>query len=139
MIADNEDSRTSHISTPFRYTLGIMLLLITINAFAGGYYGMAGPKNIPREWLGRTPFSNYLIPSLFLFLIIEGSSLVAAIPIFRRHPLGTKIAFFSAAIIIFWLIVQVMMIGYVSWMQPATASIALVIILLTSLISKNAF
>ena len=116
-----------------RYTLGFLLLFVALNAFGGGYYGMAGAKNIPIEWLEGTPFSNYFIPSLFLFSIIGGSSLLAAIAIFRKHPLGTKLAFVSASIVILWLIIQVVMIGYVSWMQPVTAIVALLIIILTSL------
>lgn len=135
MIKKNQAAR---ISRPIRYTLIFLLLLVAINAFAGGYYGMAGAKNIPLEWLEGTPFTNYFIPSLFLFLIIGGSSLFASIALIKSHPLGTKIAFISAALIILWLIIQVVMIGYVSWMQPATAAVALVIILLTSITFINA-
>lgn len=135
MIKKNQAAR---ISRPIRYMLIFLLLLVAINAFAGGYYGMAGAKNIPLEWLEGTPFTNYFIPSLFLFLIIGGSSLFASIALIKSHPLGTKIAFISAALIILWLIIQVVMIGYVSWMQPATAAVALVIILLTSLTFINA-
>jgi hypothetical protein len=50
-----------------RYTLGILLLVVTVNALGGGYYGMAGAKNIPLELLKGSPFRNYFIPGLFLF------------------------------------------------------------------------
>lgn len=53
-----------------RYTLGVLLLLIAINAFGGGYYGMAGAKNVPVEWLKGSFFRNYFIPGLILFVFI---------------------------------------------------------------------
>lgn len=137
-MADKEVHHPSLLSKPLRYSIGILLAVVALNAFAGGYYGMSGAKNVPVEWLNGTPFSSYFIPSLFLFLIVGGSSLFAAIAILRKHPLGTNIAYVTASIIILWLIIQVIMIGYVSWMQPATAIIALLIIFLTTLTSSNA-
>ncbi len=135
MPGKNTEARP--LSKSVRNILGSLLAFISVNAFAGGYYGMAGAKNIPVEWLRGTPFSTYFLPSLFLFLVIGGTTLFAAITVFKKHPLGTKIALISATIIILWLIIQVIMIGYVSWMQPVTAFIALVIIFLTSLNSVN--
>ncbi len=139
LMPANKSSQSTQLSKPVRYILGFLLLLLAITAFAGGYYGMTGAKDIPVEWLDGTPFSSYFLPSLFLFLVIGGTCLFATIAIFKSHPLGTKIAFLSATIIILWLIIQVAIIGYVSWMQPATASIALVIIFLTFITPVNAF
>jgi hypothetical protein len=51
-----------------RYTIGILLLLLAINAFAGGYFRMAGAKNIPTERLKNSPFHSYFVPSLILFV-----------------------------------------------------------------------
>lgn len=137
-MARHKNPESAQLSRRVRYTIGFLLLFLTINAFAGGYYGMKGAKNIPLEWLDGTPFSSYFIPSLFLFFVIGGICLFATVALFSNHPLGTKIAFLSAVIIILWLLVQVMLIGYVSWLQPATAFIALVIIFLTSITTVNA-
>ncbi|MCB0710299.1 MAG: hypothetical protein KDC15_13015 [Chitinophagaceae bacterium] len=119
-----------------RYTLGILLLLVAINAFAGGYYAMAGAKNVPTEWLRGSPFSNYFIPGLFLFIVVGGLALLAAIFIFRHHRLALKAAYVSGTIILLWLLIQVTIIGYVSWMQPSTAIAAVIIILLTTQLKK---
>jgi hypothetical protein len=113
------------------YSLGILLLLVAINAFGGGYYGMAGAKNVPTEWLKGSPFQSYFIPSLILFVCVGGSALFAAIVVFRRHRIARKAAFICGMIILFWLAVQVAIIGYVSWMQPTTAVAAVFIIFLT--------
>jgi len=114
-----------------RYTLGILLLLIALNAFGGGYYGIAGARNIPVEWLQSSPFRNYFIPSMVLFVVVGGLSLVSAILVFKRHRLARKLSFFTVIIILCWLAVQVAIIGYVSWMQPATTIAALLILFLT--------
>lgn len=114
-----------------RYALGTLLLVIAINAFGGGYYGMSGAKYVPLEWLKGSPFHNYFIPGLFLFVCIGGLSLFSSVAIFKRFKAANTLAFISGMIVILWLIIQVPIIGYVSWMQPATAVIAILIISLT--------
>jgi hypothetical protein len=72
-----------------------MLTVLALNAFGGGWYGMAGAEGIPLEWLQGSPFQSYFLPSLILFVVVV------------------------------WLAVQLVIIGYVSWMQPATAAAGL--------------
>mgnify|MGYP003635026325 CR=1 FL=1 len=121
-----------------RYSLGSFLLLVAVNAFGGGYYGLAGAENVPTEWLKGSPFHNYFIPSLILFFVVGGSALFAAITVFRRCPIARKAAFICGIIILLWLSVQVAIIGYVSWMQPATAAAAIIILILTWQLPKGA-
>lgn len=113
-----------------RYLLGSLLLLMAINAFGGGYYALAGAKDIPIEWLKGSPFHDYFIPGLFLFLVIGGSALLAAVAVFSRHRLARRAALFCGVIVLLWILIQVMIIGYVSWMQPATAVAATLILVL---------
>ncbi len=119
-----------------RYSLIILLLLVAINAFSGGFYGMAGAESVPKEWLKGSPFSSYFIPGLFLFIVVGGSAFLAAIFMLRRHRLARKAAYVCGIIILLWLLVQVIIIGYVSWMQPTTATAAIIILLLTWQLSK---
>jgi hypothetical protein len=114
-----------------RYLLGSLLLLMAVNAFGGGYYALSGAKDIPVEWLKESPFPDYFIPGLFLFLVIGGSALLAGIAVFKRHRLARRAALFCGVIVLLWILIQVMIIGYVSWMQPATAVAASMILLLT--------
>jgi hypothetical protein len=113
-----------------QYTLGSLLFLLAVNAFGGGYYALAGAKDIPIEWLEGSPFSDYFIPGLFLFLIIGGSALLAGIAVFSRRRLARKAAFFCGIIVLLWITMQVSIIGYVSWMQPATTIAAIAILIL---------
>jgi hypothetical protein len=119
-----------------RYILGSVLILVAINAFGGGYYGMAGAKNVPVEWLKGSPFHNYFIPGLFLFIVIGGSALISAIAVFRRHHMANKAALICGIIILLWLAIQVAIIGYISWLQPTTAIAAIFILILSRLLLK---
>jgi hypothetical protein len=64
-----------------RYSLGGLLAFGALNAFAGGYYGMSGAEDVPREWLEGSPFADYFIPGIVLFVVVGGSLLAAAIAV----------------------------------------------------------
>ncbi len=120
-----------------RYALGILLIILAINAFGGGWYGMSGAPGVPVEWLGNTPFTDYFIPSLILFVTVGGASLLAGILVFRKSRYARLVSFLAGMVTVIWLSVQVAMIGYVSWMQPTTAGVVAVILLLTWLMPSN--
>ena len=121
-----------------RTLLGALLAFGALNAFAGGYYGLAGAEGVPREWLAGSPFSDYAVPSLVLFVVVGGALALAAIMVFRGHPLARAIACAAAAVLLVWIVVQVAIIGYVSWMQPATFAAGLLMLLLISLLPSTA-
>ena len=113
-----------------RYALGGMLAFGALNAFAGGYYGMAGAEDVPREWLEGSPFEDYFVPSLVLFGIVGGSLLAAAVGVFARRRHARLAAHAAGLVVLGWLALETLIIGYVSWMQPVTAVGALAIVLL---------
>ena len=117
-----------------RYVLGMLLAFVALNAFAGGYYGMSGAEGVPREWLEGSPFKDYFIPGLFLFVAVGGSFLFAAIAVFARFQRARLAASSAAMIVLAWLAVQVVIIGYVSWMQPATTIAAIIVLALARFI-----
>jgi len=113
-----------------RNSLGWLLAFGALNAFAGGYYGLAGAEGVPREWLDGTPFKDYFYPSLILLVVVGGSCLVAAAAVFAQLRIGRIAAFAAAAVLLIWLAVELLMLGYVSWMQPGTAAGAFVLLIL---------
>ncbi len=114
-----------------RYTLGVLLLLVAINAFGGGYYGITGAKDIPVEWLKGSPFHNYIVPGIILFICVGGSALLAAVAVLKQHRLAQKTAFACSIIMMIWIAVQLAVIGYVSWLQPVIIATAILIFILT--------
>jgi hypothetical protein len=112
-----------------RYGLGGLLLFAALNAFAGGYYALAGAKDIPRDWLVDSPFRDYFVPGLILFGVVGGSLLAAAVAVLGRKPFAALAAYAAGVVLLAWLGVEMIIIGYVSWMQPATAAAGLLILL----------
>jgi hypothetical protein len=121
----------------FRYVLGGLLAFGALNAFGGGYYGMAGAEDVPKEWLAGSPFDDYFIPGLVLFVVVGGSFLAAAIAVFGRLRIARTAAFGAGAIVLGWLAVETAIIGYVSWMQPATTIGGLLVLLFAWLLPRE--
>jgi hypothetical protein len=120
-----------------RYVLGGVLAFGALNAFGGGYYGMAGAEDVPREWLEGSPFDDYFIPGLVLFVVVGGSFLAAAIAVFANLRIARTAAYAAGAIVLGWLAVETAIIGYVSWMQPATTAAGLLVLLLAWLLPRD--
>lgn len=120
-----------------RSILGFLLAFSALNAFGGGYYGMSGAEGVPLELLAGSPFKNYFVPSLVLFVVVGGSFLFAAIAVFARLPYSRFAAYGAVAVVFIWLAVQLAIIGYVSWMQPVTAITGVVILLLAWQLPKK--
>jgi len=123
--------------TAVRYSLGGLLAFGELNAVAGSYYGLTGAVGVPTEWLEGSPFADYFVPSLILLVVVGGSFIVAAIAVFAGLR-GDRFAVFVVAFIVLgWLTVQMSIIGYVSWMQPATAIADLLILILGSKLPRR--
>lgn len=120
-----------------RFTLGTLEGFLALNAFGGGYYGMSGAEGVPLELLQGSPFKSFFIPGLFLFVMVGGSFLLSAIAVFARWKVAKRLSFWAVGIVLSWLAVQVYLIGYISWMQPSTAVVALVILALTLVCKAN--
>jgi hypothetical protein len=113
-----------------RPALGSLLAFLALNAFGGGIFGMMGAEGVPREMLRGSPFDSYLVPSVVLFVVVGGSMLAASVLIFRRWRHAQWAVALSMGIVFVWLAVQVSIIGYTSWLQPAVAIAAIVVLLL---------
>jgi len=113
-----------------RLGLETLLGFLAINAFAGGLYGMAGAKAVPVEWLEGSWFSSYFVPGLILFAVVGGTCALAAIAMFARWNLALELAALAGSVVIVWLAIEVAVIGFVSWLQPATGCAGVLILLL---------
>ncbi|HCT94350.1 MAG: hypothetical protein A2X19_02675 [Bacteroidetes bacterium GWE2_39_28] len=114
--------------------LGVLLAFGALNAFGGGWYGMSGAEGVPVEWLDESPFSSYFIPSLILFIAVGGSFLTASVMNFAYSKYARTVSLASVGVVFIWLIVQLIIIGYVSWMQPTTATFACGVLILSILL-----
>ena len=62
--------------------------------------------------------------------------LFAAIAVFGRFGTARVTAMGAGAVLAIWIVVQVSIIGYVSWMQPATAIGGLLVLALAWLLPE---
>lgn len=115
------------MTRPFRFVLGALLGFGALNAFGGGWYGLAGAEGVPTAWLDGSPFSTYVVPSLILLVVVGGAFAAAAALVLAGSRRGRTAALLAAGVVLGWIAVQVAIIGHVSWMQPATAIAGLVI------------
>jgi len=123
----------------YNLLLGILLIIISLNALAGGFYGITGAKGVPTEWLTGSPFRNYFLPALFLMVVIGGSTFITALLVLGNSLFAKQASIFCGILILLWLAVQVSIIGYVSWMQPATAIAAVLVLLMGTQIKRYAY
>jgi hypothetical protein len=120
-----------------RYLLGALLAFGAINAVAGGYYGLSGAPGVPLKWLAGSPFKDYFIPSLILFVVVGGAFLFAAVAVFARSRLARVSALGAGVVVLVWIAVQFAIIGRVSWMQPATLIAGILVLMLAWLMPPS--
>jgi hypothetical protein len=94
---------------------GVIQIFVSIGALPVGVLMILFPSGkqlqIPLEILDGSPFNNFLVPGIILFLINGVGQLTAGLMSFRRHPLaGYTGAVFGIGLMI-WIFVQVSMIG----------------------------
>ena len=119
-----------------RPLLAGLQLFAAVNALGGGYYALTGARDVPREWLEGTPFEDYTIPGILL-LIGAGVMVVAATMVLLRARSASVVSGGAGALLVIWIIVQVAMIGYVSWMQPVSFAAGLAITALATLLAQR--
>lgn len=111
-------------------SLGILQCFVAAGALPSGYLFITHPDGsglgMTLEALQDSPFPDYLIPGLFLFLIIGCLHLFAAMASFRQRGLTGKAGLALGAVLALWIILQVFFIGLTAWLQPAFFVVGLV-------------
>lgn len=113
-----------------RGALAALLAAVAFNAVAGGYYAVRGAEGVPVAWLEGSPFADYTIPGFILLVVVGGAAAVGGVAVFARVYYARLAALTAGLILLAWIGVQVLIIGYVSWLQPTMALAALVIVVL---------
>ena len=126
-----------YVNRILRYSLGALLAFAALNAFGGGYYAISGAKGVPLVWLEGSPFKSYLIPGIILFGLVGGAFLSASIAVLANLRIAMFATYTAVVIVSIWLTVQMLIIGYVSWMQPTTAAVTLIILFLATLFYRK--
>lgn len=112
----------------------ILLGLLAFNglsAVAGGIGLMTGSVNPGQELLTNTDFSSFYFPGVILFAVVGGSSLLAALAVYKK-VVGAELASLLAGIILlFWLIGEVASIHQIHFLQVVYAISAIGVLYLS--------
>jgi hypothetical protein len=116
-----------------RALLGGILALTAVAAIASGLYGSMGANRVPPTWLVGSPFDSYLVPSIVLLVGVGGALSAAAIAVFARSKAAAALSLSAGLVLLGWVFAEVIVIGYVSWLQIAMAIVAKTVVVLALL------
>jgi hypothetical protein len=134
------------MKTVERYILFILMAFLSLNGLGGGLVFIIEPDGsmmgMTTEWLARTPFSNFLIPGICLFLLNGVFPLVALLGligrkesklfdklnIFNDKHWGWTFSVYSGIITISWIIIQQLIAEYFV-LQPIITAVGLLILI----------
>jgi len=112
----------------------LLIGLLTFNGLAavvGGIGLISGSVNPGLDLLSETSFISYYFPGVILFAVVGGSSLLAAISIYKK-AVGAEIASILAGLImLFWIIGEVVSISHLNPLQFLFFAVGCAVLYLT--------
>lgn len=119
----------------------ILLLFNGIGALYGGLSLMMYPDGsniqLSMDWLEHTPFHNYFIPGLVLFIANGFFSIFVFISLLLNHRLSARLVMVQGAILCGWIIIQILMIQTVYFLHFILGGVGLGLILSGLLLQKT--
>jgi hypothetical protein len=96
-----------------------VLLFQGLSGVAGGVGLVGDPSGaslgIPVRWLQGSPFADYMLPGLVLWIVLGVAPLVVAAGVWRRRAWGAGAAGLLGGALLVWIAVQIALIGYHPW------------------------
>lgn len=118
-----------------RKILLVMFLLVAFGAIPAGIALVAKPDGsnlmLDATMLRYNVFNNFLVPGLVLLFLVGIGHLTTVLLFWKKSSLAPVAGFSMGNILIGWIVVQIMLIGYASWMQPFFFSVGLAEVLLS--------
>ncbi|MDB4584100.1 hypothetical protein N9164_13170 [Draconibacterium sp.] len=103
------------------YVLGTLQAFIGLGALGGGYGLVRDPSGsalgLPTSFLEGSPFPDFLIPGIFLLVVNGIGSMIGAGISFTRRRYAQEIAIVLGAILIAWIVIQVIIISSFHWLH----------------------
>lgn len=120
---------------------GFLQSLIGIGAVFGGALLIISPDGrylqMSIDILQNSPFRNFLIPGIILFLVIGVGNVISAALCFKMHKIAGFAGLFFGFGLIIWIFVQVNMIGGGSWLQYLYFLLGIIEILLSIMMREQ--
>lgn len=119
------------------YSLFVLHVFVGLGALFGGLTGMINPQNplgIPVEVLRYSPFSNFLIPAIILFVVIGLGNLFSAYMFRYKLSYQGYISGIAGCALVIWIVVQCIMMRDVVFLHVLYFIIGLIQVALSILI-----
>ena len=101
--------------------LGAIQAFIGLGALGGGFMLVRDPSGsaleLPMSLLEGSPFPDFLIPGMFLLAVNGVGSMIGAGLSFTRRRYAQEIAIVLGAILVAWIVIQVVIIKSFSWLH----------------------
>jgi len=129
------------INTIIKILATALLLFNGIGAIYGGLSLMLFPDGsnikLSMDWLEHTPFQNYFIPGLVLFIANGVFSVFVLLALWFKHPYSSWLIMAQGAILSGWIIIQILLIQTVYYLHFVLGGVGLCLILLGFLLKRN--
>lgn len=109
--------------------LGALEAAIAVSAIAGGVGLIINGLGMSMGVLDGSPFTGFLWPGVILAGAVGGSGLLAWGALLAHHPRAIEAGAAAGAVLAGWIVVQVVMLGYISVLQPVMAVLGLATLL----------
>ena len=125
------------------YILEVLIFFQAASGLLGGGALMLDPTGsvlqMPLELLASSPFSDYFIPAVILFLVLGVFPSIVFYGLLRRRKWGWLGTVLVGAALIIWILAEIVLIGYHSQppLQLVYGSVGLLVLLLASLQSSR--
>ena len=92
-------------------------LFNAVSAIGGGIALVTGALPVPISLLRLTPFDTYVVPGLFLAVVIGGSSLAGAVSLLARTPRARFTSAAAGLVMVGWILAETVIVQGFSWLQ----------------------
>lgn len=124
------------------WVMGGLLGFTGLTAIGGGVEMLVFPQGnefVPASWLAGIPLiDSWIVPGLFLAIILGVGSLLAAYGLFRGRRWGWLASIAVGVVLITWILLEIVLIPDRSFLEALYAGIGLVVLGLAALPSVRA-
>ncbi len=121
--------------------IAVLLLMVNgIGALYGGWSLITDPTGtklqLAQSYLEHTPFNNYFIPGLVLFLLNGVLSMVILLSILFNYKHSAKLIIAQGIILTGWIVVQMMMIQVIYYLHWVLGGLGIALVIVGYLLSR---
>lgn len=123
---------------PRPWPIVVLELLTALSAAAGGV-GLLWDDAIrmPDDWLTGTPFHSWVLPGIFLILVVAVPMATAAALELRRSPMAGVASVGAGAAQIGWIGAELLIMGRYNVLQPVMMLVGLAVLLLSVWVRRH--